>query len=196
MARFVVEMVFETEDVRLGEVRPAHRRYWEDLAVRGVLLGGGLYTDESGGLMLCEAADATALRHLVDADPYVRGKLVRSVKIREWHVLVGGLKVPVGRQPEPQQLGFTMGTSGPSASGSLISRIENGPRITRAAVAAGRALTAHEQRIAALIVGGRTNREIATQFRVSVRAVELHITSIYRKLGINRRAQLAGALAA
>jgi DNA-binding CsgD family transcriptional regulator/uncharacterized protein YciI len=191
MARFVVEMVFETEDVRLGEVRPAHRRYWEELAARGVLLGGGLYTDESGGLMLCEAADDVALRRLVDGDPYVRGKLVRSVKIREWHVLVGGLKIAAGRDPEPQQLGFTM-----ASTGSLISRIENGPRITRAAVAAGRALTAHEQRIAALIVDGKTNREIATQFRVSVRAVELHITSIYRKLGINRRAQLAGALAA
>ncbi|MGW4207815.1 LuxR C-terminal-related transcriptional regulator [Lentzea sp. NPDC004789] len=193
MARFVVEMVFETEDERLGEVRPAHRRYWEELAVRGVLLGGGLYTDESGGLMLCEAPDDSALRRLVDGDPYVRGKLVRSVKIREWHVLVGDLTTPAGREPEPQQLGFTMG----SGAGSLISRIENGPRITRAAVAAGaRALTAHEHRIAALIVRGKTNREIATQFRVSVRAVELHITSIYRKLGINRRAQLASALAA
>jgi DNA-binding CsgD family transcriptional regulator/uncharacterized protein YciI len=192
MARFVVEMVFETQDERLGEVRPAHRRYWEELAVRGVLLGGGLYTDESGGLMLCEAADSSALRRLVDGDPYVRGKLVRSVKIREWHVLVGDLTTPVGREPEPQQLGFTMG----SGAGSLISRIENGPRITRAAVASGRPLTAHEQRIAALIVRGKTNREIATQFRVSVRAVELHITSIYRKLGINRRAQLASALAA
>ncbi|MFS8097832.1 LuxR C-terminal-related transcriptional regulator [Lentzea alba] len=192
MARFVVEMVFETADERLGEVRPAHRRYWEDLAARGVLLGGGLYTDESGGLMLCEAADDAALRRLVDGDPYVRGKLVRSVKIREWHVLVGGLKLPVGHEPEPQQFGFTMA----AGSSSLISRIENGPRITRAAVAAGRALTAHEHRIAALIVGGKTNREIAGQFRVSVRAVELHITSIYRKLGINRRAQLASALAA
>ena len=192
MARFVVEMAFEVEDERLDEVRPAHRRYWEDLATRGVLLGGGLYTDESGGLMLCEAADDAALRRLVDDDPYVRGKLVRSVKIREWHVLVGGLTRPAGRTPEPQQLGFTMG----SGKGSLISRIENGPRISRAAVAAGRALTAHEHRIAALIVVGKTNREIATQFRVSVRAVELHITSIYRKLGINRRAQLASALAA
>ncbi|SDF46061.1 YCII-related domain-containing protein [Lentzea fradiae] len=194
MARFVVEMVFETADERLAEVRPSHRRYWEDLAARGVLLGGGLYADESGGLMLCEAADEAAMRRLVDGDPYVRVKLVRSVKIREWHVLVGGLTLPSDRDPEPRQLGFTM-VSGDN-SGSLVARIESGPRITRAAVAAGPALTAHEQRIAALIVGGKTNREIADQFRVSVRAVELHITSIYRKLGINRRAQLASALAA
>lgn len=194
MARFVVEMVFGTADERLAEVRPAHRRFWEDLAARGVLLGGGLYADESGGLMLCEAPDAAALRRLVDEDPYVRGKLVRSVRVREWRVLVGEWTLSAGRDPEPQQLGLTMVSSG--SSGSVVSRIESGPRITRAAVAAGRALTAHEHRIAALIVCGKTNREIADQFRVSVRAVELHITSIYRKLGINRRAQLASALAA
>lgn len=192
MARYVVEMVFVAPQERLALVRPAHRRYWEELAVRGVLLGGGLYADESGGLMLCEAAGETVLRHWVAGDPYVRGNLVRSVRIKEWNVLAGDLSSPSGKDPEPQQLGFTMA----SGRGSLIARIESGPRIARAARAAGRALTAHEQRIATLIVGGKTNREIATQFRVSVRAVELHITSIYRKLGINRRAQLAGALAA
>jgi len=151
MARFVVEMVFETKHQRLAEVRPAHRRYWEGLAARGVLLEGGLYADSSGGLMLCEAADDAALRRLVAGDPYVRGQLVRSVRVRA----------------------------------------DSGPRVV-----VGPTLTPHEQRIASLIVGGKTNREIATQFHVSVRAVELHITSIYRKLGINRRAQLAGALAA
>lgn len=192
MARYVVEMVFVAQRERLALVRPAHRRYWEELAGRRVLLGGGLYADESGCLLLCQAADETTLRRWLAADPYVRGNLVRSLKIKEWHVLVGGLSLPAGKAPEPQQLGFTMA----GGRGSLIARIENGPRISRAAARAGRGLTAHEQRIASLIVDGRTNREIATRFGVSVRAVELHITNIYRKLGINRRAQLAGALAA
>lgn len=187
MARFVVEMVFEAQHERLAGERPAHQWYWEELAARGVLLGGGLYTDGSGGLMLCEAADGTVLRRLVDDDPLVRGKLVHSVKIREWRVVVGGLSLS-GNEPEPRQSGIAMASPRrSSASGPLITRIDDED---------GRALTAHEQRIATLIVDGRTNREIATQFRVSVRAVELHITSIYRKLGINRRAQLAGALAA
>ncbi len=184
MARFVVEMLFGSEHERLAGVRPAHRRYWEDLAVRGVLLEGGLYADESGGLMLCEAADDVALRRLVAADPYVRGKLLRSIRIREWRGLVGDLARPSGKEAEPQQLGMSMASRAPRASCSSGSSLR------------GRQLTAHEQRIATLIVDGRTNREIANQFRVSVRAVELHITSIYRKLGINRRAQLAGALAA
>jgi DNA-binding CsgD family transcriptional regulator/uncharacterized protein YciI len=178
MARFVVEMVFGSAHERLAGVRPAHRRYWEDLALRGVLLSGGLYADESGGLLLCEAADEVALRRLVAADPYVRGKLLRSLRIREWRDLVGDLSWPSAKEAEPQQLGMAMASRAPGSS------------------LRGRQLTAHEQRIATLIVDGRTNREIADHFRVSVRAVELHITSIYRKLGINRRAQLAGALAA
>ncbi|ANZ42380.1 hypothetical protein BBK82_00125 [Lentzea guizhouensis] len=148
------------------------------MAERGVLLGGGLYADESGGLLLCEAPDDGSLRRLVAADPYVRGKLLRSIRIREWRELVGGLSRRSGKEAEPQESGTAMGSR---SSGSLMG---------------GRQLTAHEQRIASLIVNGRTNREIAAQFRVTVRAVELHITSIYRKLGINRRAQLAGALAA
>lgn len=55
-------------------------------------------------------------------------------------------------------------------------------------------LTAHERRIALLVVNGMTNSQIADVLQVSRRAVEQHITRIYRKLSINRRAQLAAAL--
>ncbi|GAA0338498.1 helix-turn-helix transcriptional regulator [Streptomyces blastmyceticus] len=55
-------------------------------------------------------------------------------------------------------------------------------------------LTPHQERIAELVVAGRTNREIAQRLSVSIRAVELHMTNIYRRLGIQRRAQLHGAL--
>ncbi|WP_031469497.1 ATP-binding protein [Sciscionella sediminilitoris] len=55
-------------------------------------------------------------------------------------------------------------------------------------------LTATEQRVVELAVAGGRNREIAEQLAVSVRAVEKHLTSAYRKLGISSRAQLAQAL--
>ena len=56
------------------------------------------------------------------------------------------------------------------------------------------ALTAHEFRIAEMAISGMTNKEIARAFDVTSRAIELHLTSIYRKLGISRRSQLALAL--
>ncbi|MDV5148790.1 LuxR C-terminal-related transcriptional regulator [Streptomyces sp. SBC-4] len=55
-------------------------------------------------------------------------------------------------------------------------------------------LTAHERRIATMMLDGLTNKQIAETFTVSTRAVELHITRIYRKLDIRRRAQLAAVI--
>ena len=42
---------------------------------------------------------------------------------------------------------------------------------------------------------GPTNREIAQALFVTTRTVEVHLTSIHRKLDISSRSQLAGALA-
>jgi DNA-binding CsgD family transcriptional regulator len=56
-------------------------------------------------------------------------------------------------------------------------------------------LTAAERRVAVLAGEGRTNREIAEQLVVSLKTVETHLRSAYRKLGIGSRAQLPEAIA-
>jgi len=57
-------------------------------------------------------------------------------------------------------------------------------------------LTAAELRVAQVVAGGATNREAAARLFVSVRTVELHLTSVYRKLGIRSRTELAARMAA
>jgi DNA-binding NarL/FixJ family response regulator len=55
-------------------------------------------------------------------------------------------------------------------------------------------LTATERRVADLIAAGATNREAAAELFVSVRTVETHVASVYRKLGVRTRAELARRL--
>jgi DNA-binding CsgD family transcriptional regulator len=56
-------------------------------------------------------------------------------------------------------------------------------------------LTDAERRIVDLVLEGRRNRDIADERGVTTRAVEKHLTSSYRKLGIGGRAELAAAMA-
>ncbi|HSK52724.1 MAG TPA: helix-turn-helix transcriptional regulator, partial [Clostridia bacterium] len=55
-------------------------------------------------------------------------------------------------------------------------------------------LTPAERRVADLVAGGATNRSAADRLFVSVRAVEVHLTNIYRKLGIRSRTELAALM--
>jgi DNA-binding CsgD family transcriptional regulator len=56
-------------------------------------------------------------------------------------------------------------------------------------------LTTTEGKVAELIARGATNREAAAILFVSVRTIETHVASIYRKLGVRTRAELRRRLA-
>jgi DNA-binding CsgD family transcriptional regulator len=58
------------------------------------------------------------------------------------------------------------------------------------------ALTASELRVSRMAAAGMTNREIAQALFVTLRAVQLHLTHAYRKLGITSRNELGAALGA
>jgi DNA-binding CsgD family transcriptional regulator len=58
----------------------------------------------------------------------------------------------------------------------------------------GDELTPAEQRVAALVAEGRTNKEVAAALVVSVHTVEAALTQVYRKLDIRSRTELARRL--
>ena len=58
----------------------------------------------------------------------------------------------------------------------------------------GDGLTPAEQRVAALVVEGRTNREVAAALFLGERTVASHLTHIYAKLGVRSRTELARLL--
>jgi DNA-binding CsgD family transcriptional regulator len=56
-------------------------------------------------------------------------------------------------------------------------------------------LTPGEERVAALVVEGRSNKQVASELVVSVHTVESALTSIYRKLDVHSRTEMAHKLA-
>ncbi|MFF7242073.1 AAA family ATPase [Streptomyces collinus] len=69
-----------------------------------------------------------------------------------------------------------------------------GGRPRRAAITGRDSLTPSELRIAVLAAEGLTNREIAQNLYVTPKTVEVHLSSVYRKLRISSRGQLSSAL--
>ena len=57
-------------------------------------------------------------------------------------------------------------------------------------------LTRTELRVAVEVASGRTNREIAEHLFVSPRTVDAHLRSIFRKLDVQSRTELAVLIAA
>ena len=69
-----------------------------------------------------------------------------------------------------------------------------GRRPRRTAVTGADALTGSERRVADLAATGMTNRDIAQSLFVTTRTVEIHLSAVYRKLGIESRSGLRDAL--
>jgi ATP/maltotriose-dependent transcriptional regulator MalT len=80
-------------------------------------------------------------------------------------------------------------------SSALASSCEGArtPALTAAVMVAP--LTRRERDIAALAAQGQSSQEIADHLFLSVRTVNNHLQSVYAKLGVSGRRQLAGALA-
>ncbi|WP_369395426.1 LuxR C-terminal-related transcriptional regulator [Streptomyces sp. CG1] len=75
-----------------------------------------------------------------------------------------------------------------------LSRLETGDRSGEAG-ASGAQLTPTEARVAELVGGGATNREVAAKLFISVKTVEGTLSRVYRKVGVRSRTALAHAMA-
>jgi DNA-binding CsgD family transcriptional regulator len=70
----------------------------------------------------------------------------------------------------------------------------NGARPRRLMLSGADALTPSELRVAGMAADGLRNREIAQALFVTVKTVDMHLSRVFRKLDIHRRADVAAAL--
>ena len=70
------------------KARPSHREYLGTQLAAGNLVYSGPFADDSGALLVYEAESESALRELLDRDPYWMTEGVLSdITIKEWTIL-------------------------------------------------------------------------------------------------------------
>lgn len=89
MARFAAVIEFPDPE-RVNEVRPKHREYLAGLLAQGKLYATGPYVDNTGALLVYEAADEAEARRLLAEDPYGQEGVVNLVSLKEWKVVMEG----------------------------------------------------------------------------------------------------------
>jgi DNA-binding CsgD family transcriptional regulator len=164
-------------------------RRWDIPSARGIALcTQGLATGGADGLERIE--EGVAL---------LSGSPARLDHTRALVDLGAALRRAGARAREPLQEAIqTAQACGASALAARAHQelLASGARPRRLQFSGTNALTAGERRVATLAAQGQSNRQIAVARYITVRTVENHLASCYRKLGISSRHDLPSELAA
>jgi DNA-binding CsgD family transcriptional regulator len=170
------------EELRIARQWGAPRALGCALRVQGLVLGpreGLQYAREAVEVLERSPARLEYARALVDYGSALR-RTGRRADAREPLLRALDIAIAAGAAPLHERVRSELQAAGVR------------PRRTVATGPA--ALTPSERRVAELAIAGGTNRRIAEDLFVTVKTVEVHLTSAYRKLGIRNRDKLASVL--
>jgi uncharacterized protein YciI len=88
MPLFAVTLKFTDDVERRLEVRPTHREYLKELLAQGKLHESGPFVDDTGALLIYDAADYAEVQELLANDPYAPNGIVESATINEWNRVI------------------------------------------------------------------------------------------------------------
>lgn len=184
-ARVLVRLGRRAEALELVEHGEELARRWETTSARGLALLGRGITAEGGAAVdgLVVAAEVlggtSASWYLTEAETLLGQALLRAGDhpgARRHYRAAVDLSVRSGfwGRAEEARAGVT------AAGGRNYPVTGNVTDV----------LTVGERRVGELAATGATNRDIADTLLLALRTVEIHLTSVYRKLGVVGRAQL------
>lgn len=79
----IIEYTQDKEKVQAH--RPVHRQYLTSLRERGQLAVAGPFTDDSGALIVYEAASAAEAEKLLQGDPFNENGIFLKYVLRPWN---------------------------------------------------------------------------------------------------------------
>ncbi|MCS6850370.1 MAG: YciI family protein [Gemmataceae bacterium] len=83
--KFAAIIEYVPDPARIQAVRPVHRQYLASLRDQGKLAISGPFTDDSGALIVYEAASRDEAEQLLRNDPFHREGIFVSYVIRPWN---------------------------------------------------------------------------------------------------------------
>ncbi len=86
--KFAAVIEYSQDKERIQAIRPAHRQYLADLKARGQLAASGPFTDDSGALIVYEAASAAEAERLLQADPFHANGIFLKYVLRPWNPVI------------------------------------------------------------------------------------------------------------
>jgi uncharacterized protein YciI len=83
----IIEYIRDKDKVQ--SIRPVHRQYLTALRERGQLAAAGPFTDDSGALIIYEAASAEEAEKLLQGDPFHQNGIFLTYMLRPWNPVLG-----------------------------------------------------------------------------------------------------------
>jgi hypothetical protein len=84
VAKFALILEFGPDAEKRLATRPRHREYLKQLLDAGKLHESGPWQDDSGGLIVYEAADEAEVRQIIADDPYTPAGVVARSTLKAW----------------------------------------------------------------------------------------------------------------
>ncbi len=147
--------------------------------------------DDARRIARCEAALAIRSRDPAGALARTRLQLELGAALR-----VAGRRTAARDSLRAALAGADAAGAVPLAERARRELVASGLRPRRAQTEGAAALTPRQRQVCELAAAGVANRAIGQRLFLSVKTVETHLASSYRKLGVETRTQLAAALAA
>jgi uncharacterized protein YciI len=86
--KFAAIIEYSRDKEKIASHRPVHRQYLATLRERGQLAAAGPFTDDSGALIVYEAASAEEAEKLLRGDPFHANGIFLSYVMRPWNPVI------------------------------------------------------------------------------------------------------------
>ena len=86
--KFAAIIEYAQDKAKIQSIRPVHRQYLTGLRERGQLAASGPFTDDSGALIIYEAATAEEAEKLIQGDPFCQNGIFLKWQVRPWNPVI------------------------------------------------------------------------------------------------------------